>query len=140
MTRTTPSWAARRLAALCSGVIVAAACTSANVPPASPTPSGTASARPSPTLVVFTRGRVEMGDDYFAPDEITVTAGATVTWQISQGENNHDVVSTDSLFRSNSPMARGVDIFTFTFTTPGEYRYVCSFHIPQGMVGRVVVK
>ena len=90
--------------------------------------------------MVFTRGRVEMGDDFFAPDEITVAAGATVTWQISQGENNHDVVSTDSLFRSNSPMTRGVDVFSFTFATPGEYRYVCSYHIPQGMIGKVVVK
>ena len=89
---------------------------------------------------MFTRGRVELGDDYFAPDEITVAVGGTVTWQISQGENNHDVVSTDALFRSNSPMTRGVDVFSFTFTTPGEYRYVCSYHIPQGMTGKVVVK
>lgn len=89
---------------------------------------------------MFTRGRVELGDDYFAPDEITVAVGGSVTWQISQGENNHDVVSTDALFRSNSPMTRGVDVFSFTFTKPGEYRYVCSYHIPQGMIGKVVVK
>jgi plastocyanin len=122
---------------------VASAC-AAQLPTASitPHPSRTATAagsRPSPTVFVFTRGRIEMGDDYFAPDEINVTVGAMVTWQISQGENNHDVVSTDSLFRSNSPMSRGVDMFTFTFTRPGEYRYICSYHLP-GMVGKVIVK
>jgi plastocyanin len=134
----------RQLAVLCSWMVLAAACSSAELPSASATPEGGShlirTIRPSPTLVVFTRGRVEMGDDYFAPDEINVTVGATVSWLIATGENNHDVVSLDSLFRSNSPMTRGVDLFSFTFTTPGEYRYVCSYHIPQGMVGKVIVK
>lgn len=141
MTHNAPRARLRLLAAMCSWVVLTGACTSVNLPSASQTQLSTAPApRPSSTVVVFTRGRVEMGDDFFAPDEITVTAGATVTWQISQGENNHDVVSTESLFRSKSPMVRGVDVFTFTFTSPGEYRYVCSYHIPQGMIGKVVVK
>lgn len=133
----------RQLAVVCSWVVLATACSSTNLPPATPSAQlirTAAGSRASPTLVVFTRGRVEMGDDFFAPDEITVTVGATVTWQISQGENNHDVVSTDGLFRSNSPMIRGVDVFNFIFTQPGEYRYVCSYHIPQGMIGKIIVK
>jgi plastocyanin len=81
-----------------------------------------------------------MGDNFFAPQEITVVVGATVTWQINQGENNHDVVSTDGLFHSNVPMTRGVDMFMYTFTKPGEYSYVCSFHIPEGMTGKIIVK
>lgn len=36
-------------------------------------------------------------------------------------------------------MNRGVDVFAYTFRQPGEYRYVCTFHLP-GMVGKVVVK
>ena len=131
----------RQLAVLVAWSVLSAAC-GASVPP-SVTHTATAasrSIRPSPTLVVFTQGRVEIGDDYFAPDEINVRVGATVTWQIASGENNHDVVSNDGLFRSNSPMTRGVDVFTFTFLTPGEYRYVCSYHIPQGMIGKVIVK
>ena len=131
----------RPLAILVSWMLLAVACTASSVPSANPRPTAISPVtRASPTIVVFTRGRVEMGDDYFAPDELYVTVGATVSWQISSGENNHDVVSTDGIFRSNSPMTRGVDVFTFTFTTPGEYRYVCTFHIPQGMVGKVVVK
>ena len=130
----------RQLAILCSWVVLATACGATNVPSATPSATATSPViRASPTLVVFSRGRVEMGDDYFAPDEINVTVGATVIWLISSGENNHDVVSNEGLFRSNSPMNRGVDMFTFTFNKPGEYRYVCSYHIPQ-MVGKVVVK
>jgi plastocyanin len=131
----------RQLAIIVSWVVIAAAC-GATTPP-SVTRSATGESpriTVSPTVVVFARGRVELGDDYFAPDEINVTVGATVTWQIASGENNHDVVSSDGVFRSNSPMTRGVDMFTFTFTKPGEYRYVCSYHIPQGMVGKVIVK
>ena len=37
-------------------------------------------------------------------------------------------------------MSRGVDMFTYTFTKEGEYRYLCSYHIPEGMFGKVIVK
>lgn len=137
------------MAALFAWVLVAAACSSTT----SPTPSATqaapsqltraptaAGSTTSPTPVVFTRGKVEIGDNFFAPQEIIVVVGATVTWQINQGENNHDVASTEGLFHSNVPMTRGVDMFTYTFAKPGEYTYVCSFHIPEGMTGKVVVK
>lgn len=125
-------------------MVFVTACGSAVLPTATPSASvarsAAATSRAAPTTVVFTQGRVEMGDNFFAPQEITVVVGATVTWQISSGENNHDVVSTDGLFRSNVPMTRGVDLFTHTFTTPGEYSYVCSFHIPEGMTGKVIAK
>ena len=130
----------RRLARLCAWMLLAAACSSAVVPTSTPSARNTpALSSTTPTTVVFTRGRVEMGDDFYAPQELTVVVGATVTWQITGGENNHDVASSDGLFRSNYPMNRGVDVFTYTFTQPGEYRYVCTFHLP-GMVGKVVVK
>ena len=138
----------RRLMALCSSVVLAASCSSAELPAASaiaqsqqPTRATVAvTSRPSPTVEVFTRGKVEIGDNYYQPQEITVVVGATVTWQIATGENQHDVVSTENLFRSNSPMNRGVDLFTFTFTKPGVYMYICSYHVPEQMVGKVVVK
>jgi plastocyanin len=134
----------RRVALLCAWMLFAAACSSALLPTASQSSSATHSApavsSTSPTPVVFTRGRVEMGDNFFAPEEISVVVGATVTWQINQGENNHDVASTDGLFHSNVPMTRGVDMFMYTFTKPGVYSYVCSFHVPEGMTGKIIVK
>lgn len=140
----------RQLALLCLWGLVAGACgadggrpTGASSPAttvqigrsANPAGSGASTAAPFRPII----SRVDLGDDYFAPDEITVPVGTTVSWQIATGENNHDVVSTELLFRSNYPMNRGVDVFTWTFTQPGEYRYVCTFHLP-GMVGKVVVK
>ena len=80
-----------------------------------------------------------MGDNYYAPDEITVAVGATVTWEIVAGDAKHDVVAQDGSFRSNSPMNRG-DVFAFTFTKPGEYGYICTFHTVEQMKGKVVVK
>ena len=105
------------------------------------------SARPTPTVAPTLAsasparaGKVTMGDNYFQPDELIVAIGASVTWEIVQGDAQHDVVSVDGLFRSNSPMGRGGDSFTSSFTAPGVYRYVCSYHIPEGMIGRVVVR
>jgi plastocyanin len=31
-------------------------------------------------------------------------------------------------------------MFMYTFTKPGEYSYVCSFHIPEGMTGKIIVR
>ena len=129
----------RRLARLCAWLLLAAACGSAVVPTSTPSARNTpALSSASPTTVVFTRGRVEIGDDFYAPQELNVVVGATVTWQITGGENNHDVVSVDGLFRSNVPMSRGVDMFMYTFTKPGEYDYLCSFHLT--MTGKIIVK
>ncbi len=125
----------RQLALLCSWGLVAGACGADGGQSANPARSGVPTATPFQQIIT----RVDLGDDYYAPAEITVPVGTTVSWQIATGENNHDVASADGLFRSNSPMNRGVDVFTYTFTQPGEYRYVCTFHLP-GMVGKVVVK
>lgn len=102
-------------------------------------------ARTSAAVVTLTpaplakAGKVTMGDNYYAPDEITVAVGATVTWEIVAGDAKHDVVAMDGSFRSNSPMNRG-DLFTFTFTTAGEYAYICSYHTVEHMMGKVIVR
>ncbi len=83
--------------------------------------------------------QVSIFDNSFAPDEVTVAVGTTVVWQITQGENPHDVVASDGSFNSNSPMARG-GTFSYTFTKAGEYAYVCSFHVVEHMSGKVIVK
>ena len=142
-----PARSTAHAAALCAWIIVAGACGSADAPVGTATAppvftraTAAATSRPSPTTEVFTRGRVEISDNAYSPQEITIVVGGTVTWQIATGENMHDVISSDGFFRSNSPMSRGVDIFTFTFTKPGVYLYICSYHIPENMTGKVVVK
>jgi plastocyanin len=101
--------------------------------------SSTASTTPTPQPTLARTAKVTIGDNYYAPDEITIAVGGTVTWEIVAGDAKHDVVASDDSFRSNSPMNRG-DLFTFTFTKAGEYAYVCSFHTLEHMTGKVVVK
>ncbi len=71
----------------------------------------------------------------FMPMSVTVGVGGTVTWKNLDGEP-HTVVSTDGLFRS-AALDQG-DSFTFTFTRPGVFGYLCSIH-PQ-MRASVVVR
>ncbi len=80
-----------------------------------------------------------MGDNYYAPDEIVIAVGGTVTWEIIMGDQNHDVTAVDGSFRSGRPMNRG-DFFTVTFAKAGEYMYICSFHTLEHMQGKVIVK
>jgi plastocyanin len=70
----------------------------------------------------------------FTPMMMTVKAGTTVTWKNMDGEP-HTVVSPDGVFRSHA-LDQG-DTFTFTFTTPGTYKYICSIH-PKMMAAIIV--
>src|SRR5262249_46675066 len=81
---------------------------------------------------------VSGGDDFFTPADVTVAVGATVAWQImGSGERPHNVVAKDKTFVSND--LHFGESFSFTFTKPGKYEYVCSYHIVEGMVGSVTV-
>jgi plastocyanin len=71
----------------------------------------------------------------FAPMAIAVPVGATVTWKNLDGEP-HTVVSADGLFRSAALDQN--DTYTFKFTKPGTYKYLCSIH-PK-MMATVTVK
>jgi plastocyanin len=71
----------------------------------------------------------------FMPKSVTVKAGTTVTWT-NQDDETHTVTSTTKEFKSE-PLSAG-DKFTFTFTTPGTYKYFCSLH--PFMTGTIVVE
>jgi plastocyanin len=70
----------------------------------------------------------------FAPMNLSVPAGATVTWDNEDGEP-HTVVSVSGDFRSQALDEK--DHFSHQFTTPGTYKYLCSIH-PK-MVGTITV-
>jgi plastocyanin len=79
----------------------------------------------------------EVNIDQFAfyPQRITVKAGTTVTWT-NDDDDSHTVASSSKLFKSKA-LDTG-DKFSFTFTTPGTYDYICSVH--PYMTGAVVVE
>ncbi|HEY1447899.1 MAG TPA: cupredoxin family copper-binding protein [Caulobacteraceae bacterium] len=71
----------------------------------------------------------------FSPMTVTVPVGGQVTWTNKDGEI-HTVVGLDGSFRSGG--LDQDDSFTFRFTKPGTYAYVCSVH-PR-MKGQIIVR
>jgi plastocyanin len=71
----------------------------------------------------------------FDPSAITIAAGQTVTWT-NHDNFTHSVRLTDQGNRTIGVMHPGQHV-SFAFTTPGTYRYDCSFH-PHDMQGVVV--
>ena len=71
----------------------------------------------------------------FYPQRITVKAGTTVTWT-NEDDAPHTVASSIKFFKSKT--LDTADKFSFTFTTPGTYAYICSVH--PYMTGAVVVE
>jgi plastocyanin len=63
----------------------------------------------------------------FAPAALTVKAGTKVTWT-NQDSDAHTVTSTGSGGPLNSKAMATGDTFSFTFTKPGTYQYLCRIH------------
>lgn len=93
-----------------------------------------------------THGVTAMSQPYvFVEPQLSIAVGDTVTWTMAAGDRhtvtsgtyNASGVHPDGLFDSGS-LAPGDD-FAFTFTTTGDYPYVCAIHADSGMVGRITV-
>jgi plastocyanin len=78
---------------------------------------------------------VSMDHNAFIPSEITVVPGTTVTW-VNTEAMPHTVVDVNKGFRSKTLVKDAK--FSFTFTTAGDYSYLCSIH--PNMKGKVIVK
>jgi amicyanin len=78
---------------------------------------------------------VSMDHNTFIPGEITVVPGTTVTWTNTEAMP-HTVVDQNKAFRSKILIKDGS--FSFTFTTAGDYDYLCSIH--PFMKGKIIVK
>lgn len=70
----------------------------------------------------------------YEPAMVTVTVGSTVTW-VNLGTTPVTVTSADGLFDSDT-ISPGAS-FTYTFDTPGTFRYFCVTY-PQ-MKGQILV-
>ncbi len=71
----------------------------------------------------------------FEAATLNVERGTRVTW-INHDDVPHKIVSTDKKF--SSPVLDTDGRFSYTFATPGTYRYFCSIH--PTMTGMVIVK
>jgi plastocyanin len=78
---------------------------------------------------------VSIDHNTFIPSEITVAPGTIVTW-VNNEAMPHTVVDLNKGFRSKTLVKDAK--FSFTFTTAGDYSYLCSIH--PNMKGKVIVK
>ena len=77
---------------------------------------------------------VKISNFTFNPPQITVKAGTTVTWT-NEDDIPHTIVSPPAI---RSKALDSEDKFSFTFTTPGSYKYFCGLH--PHMTGTIVVE
>lgn len=88
----------------------------------------------------------------FQPKTVTVSAGQTVEWVNTAGDPHTVTLEPDkalvpadvALPKNAQPFDSGTISagmsFSHTFRTPGTYRYFCTLHEGNGMVGEVIVK
>jgi plastocyanin len=85
-------------------------------------------------------GKVTVGDNYFKPDDLEVTAGTKVTWT-NQGKILHSVTPNKGKRFGTKELSRGKS-YSYKFKKPGTYAYYCTFHGSpgKGQHGTIVVK
>ena len=72
----------------------------------------------------------------FTPASLTVKAGTTVTWT-NKDDIPHGIAAANNEFKRSKALDTD-DNFSFTFTTPGTYKYFCYLH--PHMTGTIVVE
>jgi len=77
---------------------------------------------------------VVMSDNEYAPGNLQVPAGATITFT-NEGNAVHDAVDGEERWETGN--LKGGESETLSFDTPGEYAYKCTFH--PGMKARITV-
>ncbi len=70
----------------------------------------------------------------FINDTLTVSVGSTVTW-FNSDNIAHTATADDGSFDSGV-LGRG-ESFSFTFSEPGEFEYICTLH--PYMKGKIIV-
>lgn len=91
---------------------------------------------PNNATTAVATNSVDLINFSFNPANITVTAGTTVTWTNQDGVA-HDIAESDGQAGPSSPKLNQHDTYTYTFNTPGTYKYHSA--VSPSMVGTVTV-
>lgn len=95
---------------------------------------------------------VKMDEEEFQPAKVTIAAGQAVEWKNTTGDPHTVTLVPDkalvpadvALPKNAQPFDSGTIpagmTFVHTFRVPGTYRYYCTLHEGNGMVGEVVVR
>jgi plastocyanin len=101
-----------------------------------PAPAPVAEAAPAAEAETL---NIDIADNTFGPNKITVPVGAKVVWT-HKGQKPHTVTADDGSFSSGKLDAGAT--FAQTFEQPGTFPYFCEFHGGkggEGMAGTIVV-
>jgi plastocyanin len=83
---------------------------------------------------------IPMQGNAFNPPQVVVPVGTTVTWA-NNDQEDHDVVPSDPNFALDpnfiSPSVAPGTTWSYTFTVPGTYDYMCDLH--ADMTAQLVV-
>ncbi|HEY4863203.1 MAG TPA: cupredoxin family copper-binding protein [Xanthobacteraceae bacterium] len=88
-----------------------------------------------PAFAEDAKAKVTIDNFTFAPAELTISVGTTVTFD-NHDDIPHSVVEKNKLFRSKALDTD--ESYSFTFTSAGTYDYFCGLH--PHMVGKIIVK
>lgn len=108
------------------------------LPTATPSGSGQPAATATSAPPAPQGAAVSVGDVFFNPPNVSVVAGATVTWTWS-GSLPHSVVGSFNGQAVQSGTLTGSGSFQFTFASAGTLQYQCGIH-GAGMSGTITVQ
>ena len=115
-------------------------------PEASPTPQGTPSGTPTGGVAV------SLKDNFFEPKDLTVKAGASVTFDLKNegvAPHNMRIAGADGSYNtgddavSDPQLVNAGETAKVSWTAPGqagEIKFQCDFHVALGMVGTITVE
>lgn len=96
---------------------------------------GSGSDGAGPTTISGNSAEVRMQGSKFAPADLIVDKGTTVTWS-NEDSTTHTVTADSKVFNSGN-MSKGQN-FGYTFNESGAIDYACTIH--PSMKGKVTVK
>ncbi|MEH7266579.1 cupredoxin domain-containing protein [Priestia megaterium] len=83
---------------------------------------------------------VQLNDDYFNPETITIPSGKTTTLILkNEGQKEH-TFTVEKLGIDAEVQPRKEKTITVKPQNPGTYELICRYHFNSGMVGKVIVK
>ncbi|MFE3545472.1 cupredoxin family copper-binding protein [Nocardia sp. NPDC059177] len=80
---------------------------------------------------------VDVSDMSFSPADATIKVGETVTWEFDDKAPHNVQGIGDKAMGINSPIIKKGE-WSYTFTQPGTYRYLCTLH--PDMRGTITVE
>ncbi|MFS2173013.1 cupredoxin domain-containing protein [Priestia megaterium] len=83
---------------------------------------------------------VQLNDDYFNPETITIPSGKTTTLILKNKGQKEHTFTVEKLGIDAEVQPGKEKNITVKPQNPGTYELICRYHFNSGMVGKVIVK